>query len=233
MKSRALAELASSGAVLLSGYRVFDAPAPKILHALNESETVAEVVALQYDRLIVATGARERFLPFPGWQSLVGFITSATVLMYAGAPLALGALRRQKPDAPRPFRLRAGEFWAPVAFVVSNLIIYWTGWQVVWKLDVAVLLGYALMAISRETKANAKAGDMDWASAIWLWPYLAGMALLSFLGQFGGGRAVLPFWWDMVVVAAFSLVIYALAIHFRLPDAKVDEYTAQVFSVED
>jgi len=67
MKSRALAELASSGAVLLSGYRVFDAPAPKILHALNESETVAEVVALQYDRLIVATGARERFLPFPGW----------------------------------------------------------------------------------------------------------------------------------------------------------------------
>jgi len=31
------------------------------------------------------------FLPFPGWQSLVGFITSATVLMYAGALLALGA----------------------------------------------------------------------------------------------------------------------------------------------
>ena len=40
------------------------------------------------------------FLPFPGWQSLVGFITSATVLMYAGAPLALGAMRRQKPDLP-------------------------------------------------------------------------------------------------------------------------------------
>jgi NADPH-dependent 2,4-dienoyl-CoA reductase/sulfur reductase-like enzyme len=67
MKSRALGELASSGAVLLTGYRVFDAPAPKILHALNESETVAEVVALQYDRLVIATGARERFLPFPGW----------------------------------------------------------------------------------------------------------------------------------------------------------------------
>ena len=42
------------------------------------------------------------FLPFPGWQTLVGFITSATVLMYAGAPLALGALRRQKPELPRP-----------------------------------------------------------------------------------------------------------------------------------
>src|SRR5205085_3600279 len=34
------------------------------------------------------------FLPFPGWQSLVGFVTSATVLMYASAPLSLAALRR-------------------------------------------------------------------------------------------------------------------------------------------
>ena len=67
MRSRALRELASSGAVLLSGYRVFDAPAPKTLHALNEADGDAEVIALQYDRLVIATGARERFLPFPGW----------------------------------------------------------------------------------------------------------------------------------------------------------------------
>lgn len=39
------------------------------------------------------------FLPFPSWQSLVGLVTSASVLMYAGAPLALGALRRRLPDA--------------------------------------------------------------------------------------------------------------------------------------
>jgi NADPH-dependent 2,4-dienoyl-CoA reductase/sulfur reductase-like enzyme len=67
MKSRALGELASSGAVFLSGYRVFDAPAPKTLHALNEADAGAEVIALRYDRLVIATGARERFLPFPGW----------------------------------------------------------------------------------------------------------------------------------------------------------------------
>jgi D-hydroxyproline dehydrogenase subunit alpha len=67
MKSRALGELATSGAVLLSGYRVFDAPVPKTLHALNETDGGAEVVALRYDRLVIATGARELFLPFPGW----------------------------------------------------------------------------------------------------------------------------------------------------------------------
>jgi amino acid transporter len=173
------------------------------------------------------------FLPFPGWQSLVGFITSATVLMYAGAPLALAALRRQKPDEPRPFRLRGAEFWAPVAFIVSNLIIYWSGWEVIWKLDVAVVLGYVLMLVSRETHANPRAGDLDWASAIWLWPYLGGMALISYLGQFVGGREVIPFWWDMVVVAVFSLGVYLAALKFRLPDDKVDRYVNQVYSVED
>jgi len=66
-RNKALRNLASSGAVLLAGYRVFDAPAPHTLSALRETSTDAEAVALQYDHLILATGARERFLPFPGW----------------------------------------------------------------------------------------------------------------------------------------------------------------------
>ncbi len=44
-------------------------------------------------------------LPFPSWSTLVGFITSASVLMYAGAPLALGAFGRRLPEASRPYRL--------------------------------------------------------------------------------------------------------------------------------
>jgi NADPH-dependent 2,4-dienoyl-CoA reductase/sulfur reductase-like enzyme len=66
-KGSAFHKLASSGATLLFGYRVFDAPAPGTLHALRETAGDAEAVALQYDRLILATGARERFLPFSGW----------------------------------------------------------------------------------------------------------------------------------------------------------------------
>jgi hypothetical protein len=33
------------------------------------------------------------------------------------------------------------------------------------------------------------------------------MALNSFLGQFGGGSRVIPFYVDLVVVAAWSLII--------------------------
>jgi NADPH-dependent 2,4-dienoyl-CoA reductase/sulfur reductase-like enzyme len=66
-KGSALHQLAKSGATLLFGYRVFDAPTSGTLHALRETADNAEVIALQYDKLILATGARERFLPFPGW----------------------------------------------------------------------------------------------------------------------------------------------------------------------
>ena len=173
------------------------------------------------------------FLPFPGWQSLVGFITSATVLMYAGAPLALGALRRQKPDSERPFRLPAASLLAPAAFVISNFIIYWSGWEVIWKLDVAVLLGYVLMGVSRLTHANPHERSTDWKGGLWLAPYLVGMLVISYLGQFGGGRNVIPFYWDLVVVAAFSLAIYAAAMYLRLPTEQVDVYTEGVFSVPE
>lgn len=172
------------------------------------------------------------FLPFPGWQSLVGFITSATVLMYAGAPLALGALRLQKPDAPRPYRLPWARVIAPLSFIAANFIIYWSGWEVDWKLYVAVLLGYVLMGISRLTHANPIEPPLEWASAIWLWPYLAGMAVISVLGQFGGGHHVIPFYWDLAAVAGWSLIVYYTALRLRLPDEAVDEHVEDIYAVE-
>jgi amino acid transporter len=172
------------------------------------------------------------FLPFPGWQKLVGFITSATVLMYAGAPLALGALRLQKPDAERPYRLPWAAVLCPASFVSASLIIYWSGWEVVWKLMVAVVLGYVLMGISRLTHANPVHSPLDWSAAVWLWPYLVGLTLISYFGQFQGGRMNIPFYWDLAVVTVWSLVVYYTAIRLRLPESKVDEYARGVYGFE-
>ena len=48
---------------LINGARVFQQPAAGLVVA----ETARGVCELSYSRLILATGARERFLPFPGW----------------------------------------------------------------------------------------------------------------------------------------------------------------------
>jgi amino acid transporter len=158
------------------------------------------------------------FLPFPSWQQLVGFITSATVLSFGTGPLVLAALRRQMPDHPRTFRLPGGDVVPLLAFYGSNLIVFWAGWTTDWKLFAAVLIGFVLLAIFQVT-GHLKA-HMEWRSgATWVVPWFAGLALLSYLGPYGDGQNVLGFGWSFLVIAVFSVIIYALALRFRLhPD---------------
>ena len=166
-------------------------------------------------------------LPFPSWHSLVGLITGASVLMYAGAPLSLGAFRRQIPEADRPYRMQAAWLLAPLAFVVADLLIYWSGFEVIWKLGIVLIIGYVLIGISMAF--DPQRPPLDWKSAVWLPAWLIGMGLISWQGQYSGApssdKHPLPptntfhigFWWDILVVAGFSVAIYFWAMYTRLP----------------
>ena len=55
--------LQTAGGTTLCGARIFDQPEPGILLA----EGTDDLFELSYENLVLATGARERFLPFPGW----------------------------------------------------------------------------------------------------------------------------------------------------------------------
>jgi NADPH-dependent 2,4-dienoyl-CoA reductase/sulfur reductase-like enzyme len=57
------ARLEKSGCTVWSGWQAVDFPAPGRLRIESESESRD----IECERLILATGARERFLPFPGW----------------------------------------------------------------------------------------------------------------------------------------------------------------------
>jgi NADPH-dependent 2,4-dienoyl-CoA reductase/sulfur reductase-like enzyme len=58
-----LAKLAASPATRLQGWRIVDSPRPGMLRA----EGNRGCRDIEYNQLVLATGARERFLPFPGW----------------------------------------------------------------------------------------------------------------------------------------------------------------------
>jgi amino acid transporter len=155
-------------------------------------------------------------LPFPSWHSLVSLVTLASVLMYAGAPMSLGAFRRQVPETPRPYRLPAATVMAPLAFVLANFLIYWGGFEVVWKLGICIVVGYILIGVSMAFDQNRP--PLDWKSSQWLPVYLVGMGIISWQGQFGPDNTFrIPFWWDLVIVAVFSLVIFYWAMAVRLP----------------
>jgi NADPH-dependent 2,4-dienoyl-CoA reductase/sulfur reductase-like enzyme len=77
-----LLRLARSGTAVLAGATVVDAPEPNEL--LVERDGLPVRVA--FERLVLATGARELFLPFPGWTlpGVLG-VGGAQALLKAGA----------------------------------------------------------------------------------------------------------------------------------------------------
>ncbi|MGH3496445.1 MAG: APC family permease [Nocardioidaceae bacterium] len=172
------------------------------------------------------------FLPFPSWQQLVGFITSATVLSFGTGPLVLAALRRTIPDQERPFRLPGGDVIPFLAFWASNLIVYWAGWTTDWKLFVAVLIGYALLVV---VEIVQKTPRLEWrAGAGWVLPWFAGLTVISYFGAYPspstGNRNVIQYPYGILVTLGLSAIIYVLAVRLRLDRARVEEHIAEVSS---
>ncbi|GAA1151893.1 APC family permease [Kribbella jejuensis] len=174
------------------------------------------------------------FLPFPSWRSLVGLITSASVLMYAGAPLSLGVFRNRMPNAQRPYRLPGATWLSPLAFVVANLLILWSGWTTDWKLGVAILIGYVILIANRVFKLNPITPQLDLRAAEWLPVYLIGMGLIVYLSDFGPLKHPwFPLWWDILAVAVFSVIIYYWAIAVALPTERIQEMVDSVVLPEE
>jgi amino acid transporter len=184
------------------------------------------------------------FLPFPSWTSLVGLITAASVLMYAGAPLAFGVFRRRLPDAERPWRAPFGSVLAPLSFVVANLLILWSGWDTDWRLGVAIAIGYVILVATRVFHLNSQSPQLDLKAASWLPFYLVGMGAIVYLSDFGPTSHQLfgtlgptpnwfPLWWDIVAVAIFSAVIFYWAMAVALPRERIEEMIGDVVLPEE
>lgn len=153
------------------------------------------------------------FGPFKSWASLVSVITGATAIMYAFAPISLAALRKLDSTRPRTYRVPLPAVVLPGAFCSANMIIYWGGFATTWKLALAMLLGLMLFVLGAwRAKTDAQRTIRN---AIWIVPWLGGHVVLGALGRYGG-HDVLPAWIDIVVVLAFALAIFRLALHQAL-----------------
>jgi amino acid transporter len=153
------------------------------------------------------------FFPFPSWQKLVSAVSLITVLSYSIGPVILLHLRAALPGMARPFRLRAARIVAPVAFIASNWIIYWTGYAVTEWMFGAVF-AYIVVYLTWCLVVRRPGGVPGWREGWWVLPYLAGMWVVSYLGPAGamGGRGAIGFFNGMWIIAAFSLIILWLAL---------------------
>ncbi len=160
-------------------------------------------------------------MPFPSWQGIVTFISSATVLSYGTGPVVLMTLRKTMPPAQykRPYLLAGGPFIAGIAFVISNFIIFWSGVNTD-NFLFELILGFTVIYVAYESVAGVGFQNLHWRGAWWLAPYFFGMWLITYLGPnaLTGGTGFFGLVSGSLVLVVFSLVILALAIYAGTPD---------------
>jgi amino acid transporter len=158
-------------------------------------------------------------LPFPEWEELIKFQSVAIVMAYGSGPIALLALRAQKPELNRPFKVLKPKIFAFITLYVCNLITYWTGFGCIWRLMIALLAGIILLLCYRLYNKD----DMypiHMFSACWIFLHFIGITIISYLGSFEG-IGVISFGTDFAVIAIFSAIVLALSQYCKLPEHEV------------
>ncbi len=88
---------------------------------------------------------------------------------------------------------------------------------------IAVLIGYALLVVG-EVLGKTRPDLELRAGATWLVPWLIGLTLVSYLGDYGGGTGTIGFGAAIPILFVFSLAIYLLAYRVRLDPSVVEEH---------
>lgn len=145
------------------------------------------------------------FLPFPGWQKMVTFLSSCSILSYGIGPICLLAMRELQHDRPRPFKLWYSKPISYFAFYTCNLMLYWCGFDVMWKLMLAIVVGFILNLIyQRRSIFKCE------ASLYWFLAYISSILFMSYLGTFGG-IGLISFPLDMLMMFPISCLFLWLS----------------------
>jgi len=163
------------------------------------------------------------FLPFPGWQKLVAFLSSASILSYGVGPICLLAMRHLRPDMPRPFKLYFAWFISHLSFYLCNLMLYWCGFDILWKLNVALLLGLTLYTTYKKMNPFSQG-----PSLYWFVTYMISLLTISYYGSFGG-LGLLKFPFDLVLILPFS----SLFLYWSQKILDSDNYKHQVSRLDE
>ncbi|MEX3008719.1 APC family permease [Hoeflea sp. TYP-13] len=193
---------------------------PSIFRALNRFGVPLYALFLN----LVITSVMVSLLHF---HLIIAIYTSAIVLSLAVGPIALMALRRIAPHYKRSFRVPAAPVVAGFSFVCITLIVYWSGWETIRVLALLLALGVVMFFIRYRRIAR---DELDLYQAAWLVPFIGGIVLISWLGNFGGGLGILRGGVDILACIVLSLVCFAIAVRTALSRRRFEERIDQVLA---
>jgi amino acid transporter len=142
-------------------------------------------------------------LPLPSWHAIIGVTGTLIAFTFSIGSISLLAFRRAG-LAVKGSGLPGMGAMAPLAFVISALVIYWVTWSEL-RLTIPIVVAGVIWYVV--TYFLQHHGVRELTGGWWLVVYLIAMYVLSYIGSFGG-KNLIPSPWDSVVVAAVAFAIY-------------------------
>ncbi len=165
---------------------------------------------------------------FSGWAHIVAVVSVANIIGYIPWPIALGGLRRVAPDLPRIFKLKWADGISALVFVIISLLLFWARWPLTGQMFLLLLLGFVIY-FYYQYKQGWPQFQQQLKAAWWIFAYLIGLTLISWLGaaEFGGLGYLSPLA-SHVVVIVFAIVIYFWAVRSAWRTPAIDKAIASV-----
>lgn len=166
---------------------------------------------------------------FRGWGTLAAVISVATIISYLTGPVSVMTLRRVAPDLHRPLRIGALPILACIAFVFSTELLYWARWPLTGEIILLMVVALPVY-FYYQWKVNWHDFRRQLNGAWWLIVYLPVIALISYLGSATfGGINVIPYGWDLLVVAIAGVVFHLWGVKcgWRTPSVEAIQQEAR------
>lgn len=166
---------------------------------------------------------------FRGWDKLAVVVSVAMIIASLVVPISVVVMRRTAPDAPRPLRVPALEVLAPLAFVLTTLMLYWSRWP-----DIGEFVLILLLPLPVYLYYEARHGWRDFRphlqGGLWLVSYLLAITAVSWAGsEKFGGHGYINYGWDQLCVVVIGTVFFFWGVRsgWRTP-ALNDDFDADV-----
>jgi amino acid transporter len=194
----------------------YTATTARMIYAMERSGTVPEVLGRVHPKYGIPRPAMWFNLLvsfiflffFRGWGKLAAVISVATIITYLVVPISVMVLRRTAPNLHRPLRVPGLGVLAPMAFVLSTLMLFWARWPHTGQIMLLLILPLPVY-LYYQAKGNWRDFGRQLRAAWWLLAYLIVITVLSWAGskEFEG-HDYIGYGWDQLCVAFTSLAFY-------------------------
>ncbi|MCH4008744.1 APC family permease [Companilactobacillus sp.] len=151
-------------------------------------------------------------LLFKNWTMLSRVVSATMLISLLTGPVVAGSLRKIAPDFKRPTKIKGMKIFAPLAFDLISLAIYWTMFPTTIEVIAIVILGLPVYVIF-ERRRGFKNMKQKFNASLWMIFQLIFLSCISWIGGTDfGGLGLIRYPVDFVVILVVSTFVYYWAV---------------------